>query len=784
MCEIYSQAEEVLIFLGDDLEPSRSSATSRNRGRLGKGRPSIALHGDSTDESLLSSVLSKWSSAAQEPIRALDVFCLLRILSEPLGLSSRHEALSKVPKGHFSVLFEALRRMLTVRWWSRIWVVQEVIVAKNLTVMYGNVSLPWTILVTASSCSRQGTTDFSDLILRDDLKVLGLLSWVTDLNDSRLRWNENGGDGLLSLLRHFGSRQASDNRDKIYALLGLCRSDNLVQPDYSLDDRGAYIATTFNLLKTEGSFSALTGNLARKDKQDLPSWVPDWSRTMGEHECHRVSWYHKYNACGNASRLRAAEGVQIDDSVVETMLRKKNAHVISRVEEEMAGLVQLLGSVQSRENFLPQRMSSVLRLYRRANPDLHDICDRLMEYCHQDGQLTMYKSTITLDPVSGGKVLNGGLSMSGRFITNVEEVKEPLYWDSDMDEARKTIRGWFRGWMTTGGGLSRSGLALLYRVSRKPHINDPVNVELYHWKMEPEGPEEGMLILGSELIKTSPPSQDPDVLRGRNLRLLNNHLHSGATGANRAVEPLNEEFEDWKTGVEHRSKGSLVAFASTLTSGMKMEASEPVPLTDADEDNLIYWLLLIVLRQRRLFSSLISDPPPDSVIDSFTRAMQISTSRRAMFLTSDGSLGLGPASMAHGDHIYILPGGRLPFLIRPASDGSNSMIGDCYLHGAMKGEKGLLAPCGEVIGHIFEMAIQYTDRELKSWAGKLLLHSYSRGSIRSWSESRWEHFKGLLLQHGAQGDYDRIRALLTDYEDLLRCKELSVYPPRQTIYLI
>jgi hypothetical protein len=57
-------------------------------------------------------------------------------------------------------------------------------------------------------------------------------------------------------------------------------------------------------------------------------------------------------------------------------------------------------------------------------------------------------------------------------------------------------------------------------------------------------------------------------------------------------------------------------------------------------------------------------------------------------------IGLGPVSMAAGDDIFVLPGGKMPFVLRfveslnlPCED--FNIIGDCYCHGAMDGEYGL-----------------------------------------------------------------------------------------------
>lgn len=56
-----------------------------------------------------------------------------------------------------------------------------------------------------------------------------------------------------------------------------------------------------------------------------------------------------------------------------------------------------------------------------------------------------------------------------------------------------------------------------------------------------------------------------------------------------------------------------------------------------------------------------------------------------LFLTKGGWIGKGPMSTKPGDEIWIVPGGEVPFVLRPK--GKNFIyIGHCYVHGIMGGE--------------------------------------------------------------------------------------------------
>ncbi|XTI82519.1 hypothetical protein V2W45_1337700 [Cenococcum geophilum] len=65
------------------------------------------------------------------------------------------------------------------------------------------------------------------------------------------------------------------------------------------------------------------------------------------------------------------------------------------------------------------------------------------------------------------------------------------------------------------------------------------------------------------------------------------------------------------------------------------------------------------------------------------------TLNRRVFITGDGHIGLGPASLRKGDELYLIKGGRTPFVLRRSGEktlpGSVSfeLVSDCYTHGMM-----------------------------------------------------------------------------------------------------
>lgn len=81
--------------------------------------------------------------------------------------------------------------------------------------------------------------------------------------------------------------------------------------------------------------------------------------------------------------------------------------------------------------------------------------------------------------------------------------------------------------------------------------------------------------------------------------------------------------------------------------------------------------------------------------------MGLAVANRALFVTDEGGISLGLTSIAKGDEIHVLPGGRLPFVLRNVKPPENldtrlrhaesrtfTVVGDCFLQGSMDSTRG------------------------------------------------------------------------------------------------
>lgn len=178
----------------------------------------------------------------------------------------------------------AISKFLKRSWWTRIWVVQEVMLAKKVVFKCGYAEVPgdkmssWglgplSILNIHMLCGNDELTWFA-------IPVFNLLEV--------LRYPMNNNDAMDCLFS-FGTRGTSRPHDHIYGILGIlsAKDRNLFgSPNYGcrVEDLFINVAAklmveynSLELLLAAGTHAPLTA--ASSTEINLPSWVPDWTRS-------------------------------------------------------------------------------------------------------------------------------------------------------------------------------------------------------------------------------------------------------------------------------------------------------------------------------------------------------------------------------------------------------------------------------------------------------------------------------------------------------------------------
>jgi hypothetical protein len=190
-----------------------------------------------------------------------------------------------------SEVWHELWHLLSRQWFTRTWVVQEVILSLIPWVACGHSHLPWASVVDAClNLSTRGVSRwlqqrFGHSSTGSPSSDVFASAVETDVM-KRMYETRNPQPGLLDLLVNIRAAQCYDPRDKVYALLGICPEEDSarVRVSYAKECTAAsqYHAVMTHLLE-DGSHWKLLLILTSVDHEfspdsDLPSWVPDWSK--------------------------------------------------------------------------------------------------------------------------------------------------------------------------------------------------------------------------------------------------------------------------------------------------------------------------------------------------------------------------------------------------------------------------------------------------------------------------------------------------------------------------
>ena len=198
---------------------------------------------------------------------------------------------------HSNPAWEALNSLFWRPWFSRIWVIQEVTVARGALVLCGSSHCQWSHLTTTA---RYIEDHFLTAITRVDPQR------AIKFADLSQRFYEGPPHLLLNLLSQTRDSYSTDDRDKVFALLGIAGDAeySLLKPNYKKPLVDVYTTLTKHLIERDRNLDVLSAveegqfRLKRDRELDkeidgleenelpmdsqLPSWVPDW-------EVHRPS---------------------------------------------------------------------------------------------------------------------------------------------------------------------------------------------------------------------------------------------------------------------------------------------------------------------------------------------------------------------------------------------------------------------------------------------------------------------------------------------------------------
>ncbi|KAL9618327.1 MAG: hypothetical protein Q9160_006977 [Pyrenula sp. 1 TL-2023] len=144
------------------------------------------------------------------------------------GSAFRDEILAHYTATEIEEFWKGLRNFCGSKYWTRAWIIQEVLLSRTLVVMYGVKQLPAWLLVDVLGYLSHLTGELSG----DDKERLDRRRTFTKDRLSHAGKGRTMRTPLLDLLWHFGDQQCSDIRDRIYSLQAICEPQ--IDIDYNI----------------------------------------------------------------------------------------------------------------------------------------------------------------------------------------------------------------------------------------------------------------------------------------------------------------------------------------------------------------------------------------------------------------------------------------------------------------------------------------------------------------------------------------------------------------------
>ncbi|KAK0750164.1 heterokaryon incompatibility protein-domain-containing protein [Schizothecium vesticola] len=217
---------------------------------------------------------------------------------------------TKPQGGRFGAVVDLFER----DYWRRLWVIQEVMNARSVTIYCGATKMRWSTLQNAVaffSTHKDLLDQYFPVELghpyrfvspKTSMSCSGVLSGggprlLLDIERALIKKREYLLDVLL-LSRH---QLASDPKDKFFGLLGILPEhiQRDFRADYAMSVKEIFTGIVDYLIKTTGSLDVVCEafNTPQNNPNGLPSFVPDWSRPPISSYCSaRDSGRSRYDA--------------------------------------------------------------------------------------------------------------------------------------------------------------------------------------------------------------------------------------------------------------------------------------------------------------------------------------------------------------------------------------------------------------------------------------------------------------------------------------------------------
>lgn len=352
-----------------------------------KAPKAILWLGDFSDDSQATIGAPPNPSVAMTKRQAVTAFRVLRRLAQ-LKIDScatpSRRALTPTPAEE-----DAVEALVQLPWWTRVWTVQEAILPRAPAIVYGSLQIPLDTLLRASYSTQEH--QFKRCCEQPEFEAL-----LEKAHPLRYVREAATGDFLSHLtfadaLNLFRYREASDPRDRVFALLGL---GSTITADYALSWEEVFMSSVRQQIAESGDLRFLRRIPERSRYRGLPTWAPDWSAEVDDMASCAITWLHIYDYYHAAGETVASIGHSSSQLVLS--LKGYMVDRVSKVDRRHADIMAM-DDTSARWKVMVEESCQAINPYRGRFDDAFwrlMICDLVQVALPEDKRLTWRRAEV------------------------------------------------------------------------------------------------------------------------------------------------------------------------------------------------------------------------------------------------------------------------------------------------------------------------------------------------------------------------------------------------------
>lgn len=185
---------------------------------------------------------------------------------------------------HQDELMAIAKGIILRPWWQRAWIIQEIVLARDATLVCGSMNISWQTVTSFIQCLWEYRYDLVQEA-ENDLEQMAPKGFIWHrLQHVRKHIKEDqGGFSAWKLVLFFRYCESTLPEDRIYSLLGLCSDIKNVgfDVDYSRHHHDTFKLFTKSMTEANGSLNWLCHAGRPNPVETLPSWCPDFEIPAG-----------------------------------------------------------------------------------------------------------------------------------------------------------------------------------------------------------------------------------------------------------------------------------------------------------------------------------------------------------------------------------------------------------------------------------------------------------------------------------------------------------------------